>query len=182
MTFELLIRIDSIQTPVGLMVVGEFNEKCCLLEYQGRTSLPSILKKKEKLLKSQIIEKRVMLHDQIEKEIIEYFSGKRKNFEIPILLKGSPFQEKVWDTLCTIPYGETMTYSELAVKCGTPKSIRAVGAANGANNIAILIPCHRVVGKDGKLHGYGGGINVKRKLLALERSHSNQGSLSTFFG
>lgn len=162
------------------MVAGVFEDKCCLLEFRGRKRFHDILKKKESLFGCGIVEKRLPLHFQIEEELNEYLSGKRKEFSVPIVLKGTPFQEKVWGKLLEIPYGQTITYSELASRCNRQNAIRAVGAANGANNIAIMVPCHRVIGTDGTLHGYGGGIQVKRKLLDLEKKFSVQDSLEVF--
>ena len=101
-------------------------------------------------------------------QIDEYFSGKRKTFNLPLVLYGTDFQIKVWNALQKIPYGETRSYGEIAVKIGNPKACRAVGMANNRNPIAIVIPCHRVIGSDGSLVGFGGGLGVKERLLGLE--------------
>jgi methylated-DNA-[protein]-cysteine S-methyltransferase len=98
-----------------------------------------------------------------------YFAGKLKEFDLPLAPEGTPFQLKVWRCLCEIPYGETISYGELACRIGNPNAARAVGLANGSNPIPIVIPCHRVIGSNGKLTGYGGGLPIKEKLLALER-------------
>jgi methylated-DNA-[protein]-cysteine S-methyltransferase len=98
----------------------------------------------------------------------EYFSARRREFQLPLDLRGTPFRQKVWDALLRIPYGETRSYAELARSIGEPKAVRAVGAANGANPIAIIVPCHRVVSSGGGLGGYGGGVPLKKRLLALE--------------
>ncbi|MGE9965543.1 methylated-DNA--[protein]-cysteine S-methyltransferase [Fusicatenibacter saccharivorans] len=105
---------------------------------------------------------------ETEKQILEYLDGKRTNFTLPLAPKGTDFQRKVWDALLTIPYGETRSYEEIAIAVGNPKGCRAVGMANNRNPIMILIPCHRVIGKNGKLVGYGGGLDVKEALLELE--------------
>ncbi|MBL8232705.1 MAG: methylated-DNA--[protein]-cysteine S-methyltransferase [Bryobacterales bacterium] len=102
-------------------------------------------------------------------QLREYFSGRRRHFDVRLHPHGTPFQLQVWEQLQTIPYGQTISYGELAGRIGNPAASRAVGLANGANPIAILIPCHRVIGANGKLTGFGGGIDVKEKLLALER-------------
>lgn len=102
-------------------------------------------------------------------EIMEYLEGKRRSFQIPIQMSGTPFQEKVWEALRGIPYGETRSYGEIAAQAGSPGGARAVGAACGRNPIMILVPCHRVVGSGGKLVGFGGGLPMKEYLLALER-------------
>jgi methylated-DNA-[protein]-cysteine S-methyltransferase len=103
------------------------------------------------------------------RQLRAYFAGKLEKFDLPLAPQGTPFQRAVWKLLCDIPYGETISYGELARRMGNPKASRAVGLANGANPIAIVIPCHRVIGSDGKLTGYGGGLPLKEKLLALER-------------
>jgi methylated-DNA-[protein]-cysteine S-methyltransferase len=98
-----------------------------------------------------------------------YFAGELENFDVPLAPAGTPFQKKVWDELCKIPYGETISYGALAKRIGNPNASRAVGLANGSNPIPIVIPCHRVIGSNGKLTGYGGGLPIKEKLLALEK-------------
>lgn len=102
------------------------------------------------------------------RQLAEYFAGARRAFELPLDLRGTPFQLRVWNALLRIPYGETRTYGQLAALAGHPGAARAVGAANGANPIAIIVPCHRVVASGGGLGGYGGGLDCKRFLLALE--------------
>jgi methylated-DNA-[protein]-cysteine S-methyltransferase len=101
-------------------------------------------------------------------QLRSYFAGKRIAFDLPLMLEGTEFQKKVWTALQAIPYGETISYKELAERIGKPGAVRAVGAANGANPIPIIIPCHRVLGNDGSLTGFGGGLPLKRKLLQLE--------------
>lgn len=103
-------------------------------------------------------------------ELREYFAGKLQNFSLAVQPEGTPFQKRVWTELQRIPYGETISYGQLAERVGNPKASRAVGLANGANPISIIVPCHRVIGSNGKLTGYGGGLGIKEKLLALERS------------
>lgn len=105
------------------------------------------------------------------KQLKEYFDGKRKNFELPLAPRGTEFQQKVWKALQEIPYGETRSYGEIAKRIGNSKAARAVGMANNRNPISILIPCHRVIGANGKLVGYGGGLHIKEYLLKLEKEH-----------
>ncbi|WP_394149979.1 methylated-DNA--[protein]-cysteine S-methyltransferase [Vibrio maritimus] len=105
-------------------------------------------------------------------QLTEYLSGTRQQFSLPLAAKGTEFQSKVWEVLCSIPYGESISYQELANRVGNPKAVRAVGTANGRNPISIVVPCHRVIGKDGKLTGYAGGVERKLKLLELESSSS----------
>lgn len=109
------------------------------------------------------------LLEETKKQLSEYFAGSRKVFALPLAPKGTPFRQKVWQALCTIPWGETRTYGEIAAQIGQPKASRAVGMANHHNPISIIIPCHRVVGKNGSLTGYAGGLSVKSFLLELER-------------
>jgi O-6-methylguanine DNA methyltransferase len=110
-------------------------------------------------------------------QVLEYLEGKRVVFELPLDLRGTPFQRAVWEALLAIPYGETRSYADVAEAVGQPAAVRAVGAANGANPIALVVPCHRVIASDGRLGGYGGGLRLKAKLLAMERSHATQGQL-----
>ena len=105
---------------------------------------------------------------QAKKQLFEYFEKKRKNFDLPLLKEGTPFQISVWSALEKIPYGKTRSYKDIAIAINNPKAVRAVGMANNRNKIAIFIPCHRVIGADGKLVGYGGGLHIKQFLLELE--------------
>jgi len=107
--------------------------------------------------------------EEVIRQLRAYFAGELDTFDLPLAPEGTPFQLKVWNLLCDIPYGETISYGELARRIGNPKASRAVGLANGSNPIPIVIPCHRVIGSNGKLTGYGGGLPIKEKLLALER-------------
>lgn len=104
-------------------------------------------------------------------ELDEYFLGKRKTFTVPLKTGGTPFQKQVWDALLTIPYGETRSYEDIAIQIGNPKACRAIGMANNRNPIGLIIPCHRVIGKDGSLVGYGGGLDKKIALLDLEKRY-----------
>ena len=105
----------------------------------------------------------------VKEELHDYFAGRLKRFSMPLVLEGTSFQNQVWKELCRIPYGETISYLELANRIKNPKAVRAVGMANGANPIAIIVPCHRVIGSNGSLTGFGGGLPTKRALLDLER-------------
>jgi O-6-methylguanine DNA methyltransferase len=110
-------------------------------------------------------------------QILEYLEGKRTAFELPLDLRGTDFQRAVWNALLAIPYGETRTYRELARTLGRPRAYRPVGSANGANPVALVVPCHRVVASGGRLGGYGGGLELKARLLAMERQRPAQGRL-----
>ena len=111
---------------------------------------------------------RVLL--EAERQLAEYFSGRRRAFTVQLDVVGTPFQKKVWQALLTIPFGETRSYAEIARQIGSPRAVRAVGAANGRNPLSIVAPCHRVIGSSGKLTGFAGGLETKARLLALEGS------------
>ncbi len=149
-----------IDTPIGVLAIAEENEKITNL-FLDAEKLPAEIKIEETALL-------VRAKTQLE----EYFLGKRKKFDLPINPKGTDFQQKVWKNLVKIPYGKTWTYKELAEESGNVKACRAVGGANNKNPIAIFVPCHRVIGADGKLVGYAGGLSVKQKLLELEAKYN----------
>lgn len=111
------------------------------------------------------------------RQVLEYLEGKRTEFALALDLRGTPFQRAVWEALCAIPYGETRSYGEVARAVGDPGAARAVGLANGANPVPLVVPCHRVIQSGGKIGGYGGGLELKRRLLAMEQSVQHQGSL-----
>jgi O-6-methylguanine DNA methyltransferase len=113
-----------------------------------------------------------MAHEETVLQLQEYFRGERKQFQMTLDLRGTPFQQRVWKALREIPYGETRSYGEIAVAVGNPHAVRAVGQANGKNPIPIIVPCHRVIQSDGKLGGFGGGLDLKEILLALEARHN----------
>lgn len=122
-------------------------------------------------------EGRTALTDLVYRQITEYLNGQRREFDFPYALQGTEFQRKVWRALCAIPYGETRTYGEVAAAVGNPKACRAVGMANHCNPILIAVPCHRVIGANGKLVGYGSGLDMKEALLRLEKRVHEQGRL-----
>ena len=124
----------------------------------------------KEIIKSSI-QKETELIKNAKKQLDEYFAGKRKNFDIPIELNGTDFQIKVWKELLKIPYGETCTYLDIAKRVGNPNASRAVGMANNKNKIMIIVPCHRVIGSNKKLVGYAGGLDIKEKLLKLEKEN-----------
>ncbi len=108
----------------------------------------------------------------VQAQLSEYFAGERVTFDVPLVMRGAPFERRVWDALREVPYGETVSYGEIARRVGQPSAARAVGLANGRNPIAVIVPCHRVIGADGTLTGYGGGLERKRLLLELESGQS----------
>ena len=115
--------------------------------------------------------KKTEFTDRVYKELVEYFNGERKSFDFEYKLVGTDFQIKVWEALCDIPYGENRSYKDIAEAVGSPKAYRAVGMANNKNPITFAVPCHRVIGSNGKLIGYAGGIEMKKKLLDMEKSN-----------
>ena len=164
------IFISQIESPIGEMTTGVSDAGVHLLEFYN----PDRIKKQVSFLKKHddavIIEKIHHFHDQLLEELKEYFDGSRKLFSIPVHPSGTEFQQMVWNRLMEIPFGKTESYETVTISLGNPKAIRAVAAANGQNPIAILIPCHRVIGKNGNLTGYAGGLKRKRFLLNHERN------------
>ncbi|AVQ21950.1 cysteine methyltransferase [Fusobacterium necrophorum subsp. funduliforme] len=122
--------------------------------------------------REEMEEKRTELLEEAERQLQEYFAGRLQHFDLPLHPQGTEFQKKVWKALMSIPYGETRSYGEIAKQIGKEKAVRAVGGANHVNPISIVIPCHRVIGKNGSLTGYGGGLKIKETLLTLERKKS----------
>lgn len=110
-------------------------------------------------------------------QLLEYLEGKRQTFELPLDLRGTPFQFRVYEAVARIPYGRTRSYAEVAREVGRPRAVRAVGSANGANPLPLLVPCHRVIASDGRLGGYGGGLELKARLLAMESSRAGEDRL-----
>lgn len=164
-----IIDLKRIETPLGTMLVCATNQGICLLEFTDRKMLETELKSIAKLLNAIIIQGYNKYFETLEIELQEYFNGKRKEFSVPLHTPGTDFQNKVWAALQRIPYGQTKSYKEQAITIGNPESVRAVANANGMNRISILIPCHRVIGSNGQLTGYGGGLWRKKYLLELEK-------------
>lgn len=166
-----IINIERIVTPLGPMYAGADKEGLCLLEYTDRRMLESEIKDLRRRLKAEVLPGVNEHIDQVKSELEEYFAGKRKIFTVKINAPGTDFQKLVWQKLREIPYGETRSYSHQAALCGKPKAVRAAASANGANRISIVIPCHRVIGEDGELRGYGGGLARKRWLIDFEKGN-----------
>jgi len=163
-----LIKIQYYKSPIGELILGSFNDKLCLADWRYRKMRNTIDNRLKKSLKAEFIEEPSAIIEKTKTQLIEYFNNKRTTFEVDLLLVGTDFQKTVWKELIAIPYGKTNSYLELSKKLNNVKAIRAVASANGANAIAILVPCHRIIGSDGKLVGYAGGLSVKKKLLLLE--------------
>jgi AraC family transcriptional regulator of adaptative response/methylated-DNA-[protein]-cysteine methyltransferase len=162
------VVITRVLTPLGPLVAGATEGGLCLLEFADRPMLETQIKKIRKFLNCAVTPGSNTHIEQVEAELAEYFAGKRTDFGVTLVVPGTDFQKQVWDSLGQIPYGETRSYEEIARAIDNPKAMRAVGRANGANRIPIVIPCHRVVRADGSLGGYGGELWRKRFLLKLE--------------
>lgn len=167
---EKIIDLKRIETMLGTMVACADEHGICLLEFADRKALPTELKNISKSFNANIVQGENPHFITLEKELSEYFEGKRTEFTVPLSPVGTAFQKEVWEILQQIPYGGTRSYQEQADILGNPNSVRAVANANGLNKISILIPCHRVIGSNGQLTGYGGGIWRKQKLLELEKA------------
>jgi len=164
------INIQYYKTKYAHFILGSFDNKLCLLDFRYRKMRSSVDNRLQKGLKAEFVEQDDPILQETRKQIDEYFNMQRKEFDIPLLTVGSDFQKDVWTMLLKVPYGTTSTYAQLAQAIGNEKAVRAVANANGANAISLVIPCHRIIGSDGTLTGYGGGLALKEKLLKLENN------------
>ena len=158
-----------VASPLGPLLAAATEDGLCMLEFADRRRLPEQAADLTRWFKRPVVPGTNAHIARAERELEEYFAGTRQNFEVPLVLKGTEFQEKVWRELLRIPFGQTISYEGLAIRIGKPTAQRAVGLANGRNRIPIVIPCHRVIQKNGQLRGYGGGLWRKQFLLDLER-------------
>ena len=165
-----IIDLKRIETPIGTMYAAAVEEGICMLEFTDRKMLETEFKDLAKSLNATIVQGENPHFKTLEKELSEYFEGNRTEFTVPLSPVGTEFQKSVWNVLMKIPYGETWNYKKQSEVLGDAKKVRAVANANGMNKISILIPCHRVIGSNGTLTGYGGGIWRKQKLLELEKA------------
>lgn len=162
------IKVQRYESPCGLLLLGSFGDKLCLCDWQVEKHCDHVNRRLKRMLSAEF---EVGTSDVIEKaarQLDEFFAGKRKVFDLPLLFVGTDFQKAVWHELLEIPFGKTVSYGEMALRIGMPKAVRAVANANGANSISIFAPCHRVIGSDRSLTGYGGGLPAKKFLLELE--------------
>ena len=167
------INIQYYKPKIGELILGSFDEKLCLLDFRYRRMRTTVDKRIKTGLNAEFIEKDDNVLKETRKQIDEYLLGERKEFDIPLLMVGTDFQKQVWQALMNVNYGKTASYLDLAKSINNEKSVRAVANANGANSIGLIIPCHRIIGSDGSLVGYGGGLSVKKRLLTLENKNSN---------
>ena len=166
-----IINITRLETPLGTMFACAAEQGICLLEFTDRKMLETELKSLAKQLNANIIQGANKHFDLLRRQLDEYFEGKRKEFTIQLFTPGTEFQQSVWKVLQTIPYGSTYSYKQQAIALKKPDAFSAVANANGMNRISIIIPCHRVIGEDGNLIGYGGGLWRKKWLLDLEKQN-----------
>ena len=166
------IYFQYYKTKIGELILGSFENKLCLLDFRYRRMRTTVDNRLKRELNAEYIEQDTNILKETRKQIDEYLIGERIKFEIPILMVGSDFQKQVWNALIAVNYGEVATYLDLAKSIDNEKAVRAVASANGANSIGIIIPCHRIIGSNGDLVGYGGGLPIKKRLLNLEKKNS----------
>jgi len=164
------ISIQYYKSPIGEMLLGSYDNRLCLADWRYRKMRTAIDSRIQKGLNSEYVEQSSEVIEETIKQMEEYFAYERKDFDIPLLMVGTDFQKSVWEELIQIPYGTTASYLDLAKSIGNEKAVRAVASANGANAISILIPCHRIIGSNGDLVGYAGGLATKKKLLEIEHN------------
>lgn len=165
---EQAIHIQYYPTRCGELIVGSYAQYLCLCDWKCRKNRETVDKRIQKALNARYEVKDSPVIQEAFRQLTEYFSGQRTTFDLPLLTVGTDFQKKIWSLLHEIPYGATESYLELSQRFGDRKAIRAVSSANAANAISIFIPCHRIIGTNGKLIGYAGGLEAKKMLLVLE--------------
>ena len=170
------IKIQFYKTPFGELILGSWQDQLCLCDWKYRKSRETVDTRIQNFLKAQYEEGPSDIIQEAITQLKEYFKKERNEFTIPLLFCGTEFQQLVWNKLLEVPYGKTETYLGMAKRMENEKAIRAIASANGANAISIIVPCHRIIGSNGELIGYAGGLTAKKHLLALE-SPSVQTSL-----
>lgn len=163
-----IIRVKRYDSPCGALMLGSCGNRLCLCDWQVEKHRDHVNRRLKRVLNAEFEEGTSAVIEKATEQLDEFFAGKRREFDIPLLFVGTDFQKTVWNELLKIPYGETISYGEMARRIGMPKAVRALANANGANSISIFAPCHRVIGSDHSLTGYGGGLDTKRRLLELE--------------
>jgi methylated-DNA-[protein]-cysteine S-methyltransferase len=164
------INIQYFKHPYAEFVLGSYQGKLCLCDFRYRKMRDSVDNRIQCGLNATFVEQNDAVLEQTKAQLNAYFMGERSVFDLPLLLVGTDFQQSVWQALQEVKYGETATYLDLATSIGNENAVRAVGNANGANGLAIIIPCHRIIGSQGELVGYGGGLSLKKRLLELEQN------------
>ena len=163
-----IIKVQRYESPCGLLLLGSFGDKLCLCDWQVEKHRDHVDRRLKRMLCSEFEVGTSEVIEKAARQLDEFFAGKRKEFDVPLLFVGTDFQKTVWNELLEIPFGKTVSYGEMAQRIGMSKAVRAVANANGANSISIFAPCHRVIGSDRSLTGYGGGLPAKKFLLELE--------------
>jgi methylated-DNA-[protein]-cysteine S-methyltransferase len=163
------INVRYHNTDIGGIIMGSFRGKLCLLDFGRRETKGTAEDRVRRALDAELVERDDDVLRETSRQLDEYLEGQRTRFDISLLMVGTDFQKRVWKALMRIPYGATSTYGQVASDIGSPRAVRAVGGACGANPIGIIVPCHRVIGSNGELVGYGGGLPLKSRLLALEQ-------------
>jgi AraC family transcriptional regulator, regulatory protein of adaptative response / methylated-DNA-[protein]-cysteine methyltransferase len=176
-----MIKTTTIETPLGEMAAAATREGICLLEFTDRLTLSTEFETIARIFNTTVEHGSNKHLRMLKKQLKEYFKGKRKEFSLSLITPGTEFQQSVWSEIRRIPYGATISYLEQAKKINKPGAVRAVASANGSNRIAIIIPCHRVIGSDGNLIGYGGGLERKKWLIDHEKKYSGQPVDGTLF-
>lgn len=166
-----VVATMSYESPCGVLLLGSSDGRLCLCDWLVERHHAGVERRLERLLHARFEEGAAPVTDEAARQLDEYFAGKRREFDVPLLLTGTEFQKAVWNELLKIPFGKTVSYGEIARRIGMPRAVRAVANANGANPMSIFVPCHRVIGSDRSLTGYGGGIETKRRLLELEGAY-----------
>lgn len=174
-----VIQVERITTPLGPVLLGATEEALCLVEFADRPELLRQMERVRTRLGAVLVTGRNGNIDAATTQLREYFAGHRRRFDIPLCHTGTAFQNAVWEELLAIPYGEVRSYAAVAASLGRPSAVRAVGRANGRNALAVIVPCHRVVGADGRMVGYGAGVWRKRYLLSLERAGAGEAGART---
>ncbi|MCH9812273.1 methylated-DNA--[protein]-cysteine S-methyltransferase [bacterium] len=173
----MILSLTYYQSPIAQMTIISDKDGIYLLEFEGRKNLEKDISSLLRNKNATLVEKETIFSAQLKEELHQYFAGKLQTFKTPLHILGSPFQKEVWETLLKIPFGETKSYQDQAKLFGNEKAVRAIASANGKNRLAIIIPCHRVINKNGELGGYGGGIDRKRWLLHHEKLFLNYKSV-----
>lgn len=163
-----IIRIKRYESPCGVLMLGSFGDKLCLCDWQVEKHRDHVDRRLKRILNAEFEEETSEVIEKAVEQLDEFFAERRREFDVPLLFVGTDFQKTVWNELLKIPFGKTISYGEMARRIGMPKAVRAVANANGANSMSIFAPCHRVIGSDHSLTGYGGGLDAKRTLLKLE--------------
>lgn len=168
------IHTEIFSSPYGELILGSYQDQLCMCDWRYRKSRVQIDQRIKNGLNASFVEAGSLIIEKCKDQLEQYFKAGRKDFNIPILFVGSEFQKSVWSSLMEIPYGTTLSYLKLSRKLGDEKAIRAVAKANGDNALSIVVPCHRILGSDGGLVGYAGGLRTKQKLLQLEKASLQQ--------